>query len=177
MQYIIKNEHIHTLTLSTFDLTRGAPMEQNFLPNNEYELDMVPANDFQVRLPYTIGGENWKSNIISIAHRMMIQIIKGRPDIGFMTLFPDQIRALFCEEFGNNWAKEFVVRYGEKGVKEMLLNAEKYADNFGEFDQISPNKLPEPIRREHFRTKEDLGLIAKAMNMRRLYEVNRFEQV
>ena len=76
-----------------------------------------------------------------------------------------------------NWAKEFVFHYGEEGVKQMLLNAEKYADEYREFDQIAPEKLPEPIRREHFRTKEDLRLIAQAMKMRKLYEVNRFEQV
>ena len=177
VQYIIGNEHIHTLTISTFDLTRGAPMEQNFMPNNEYELDTRPAEDFQVRLPYTVGGKNWKSKIVASAHKMMIEIIKERPDIGFMTLFPDQVRSLFCEEFGNNWGKKFVLRYGESGVKEMLLNAQKYADEFDNFKQISPEKLPEPIRREHLRTKEDLALIARAMRMRMSYEVNRFEQV
>ena len=112
-----------------------------------------------------------------MAHRMMIEIVKGRPDIGFMTLFPDQIRAFYCDEFGNTWARKFVERYGEDRVKEMMLNVEKYADSFEANKELSPARLPEPLRREHYRTKEDLTLIADAMKMRRSYEQRRFEQV
>jgi radical SAM superfamily enzyme YgiQ (UPF0313 family) len=177
VRYITNTPAIHTITLATFDLTRGSPMEQDFVEDNEFNLQMVAAEDFQVRLPYTVADENWKAQIIPIAHQMMIDIIRGRPDIGFMTLFPDQIRAVFCEEFGNNWGRIFVERYGREGVTDMLLNAEKYAKDYANGNQISVDKLPEPIRREHYRTKEDLELIARAMNMRKSYEANRFEQV
>lgn len=176
-KYIIGNEHIHTLTLATFDLTRGSPMEREFVKDNIYKLDMVPAQDFQVRLPYLVNNQNWKKEVISKAHHLMIEIIKGRPDIGFMTLFPDQIRALFCEEFGNDWGRVFVERYGKEGVSEMLLNTEEYAKAYEDNKEISPEKLPEPLRREHFRSKEDLTLIARAMNMRKDYEQRRFNQV
>ncbi|MFA6431998.1 MAG: radical SAM protein, partial [Candidatus Margulisiibacteriota bacterium] len=70
-RYIINNRNIHTITLATFDLTRGAPMEQNFIPDNSYSLSMNPAVDFQVRLPYMVNGENWKQKIVPAAHRMM----------------------------------------------------------------------------------------------------------
>jgi len=177
VSYIVHNRHIHTLTLATFDLTRGAPMEQHFVPDNPYKLDMVPAQEFQVRLPYMVGGRNWKQEIIPKAHRMMIEIIKERADIGFMTLFPDQIRSLFCHEFGNEWGRIFVERYGRDGIREMLLNSEKYVDAYENNKEISPDQLPEPLQREHYRTKEDLELIARAMQMRKLYEKRRFDQV
>ena len=177
VEYVVGNQFIHTITLATFDLTRGSPMEQEFKPDNKYGLDMVPATDFQVRLPYTVNGENWKKEIVPIAHRMMVEIIKGRPDIGFMTLFPDQIRSFYCDQFGNNWAKQFVKRYGKSRVTEMMLNVEKYSQSYESSQDLSPERLPEPIRREHFRTKEDLTLIANAMKMRKNYEQRRFEQV
>lgn len=177
VNYIAKNEHIHTITLATFDLTRGSPMERDFSKDNIYKLDMVPAQDFQVRLPYLVNGENWKAKVVPMAHQMMIDIIKARPDIGFMTLFPDQIRALFCEEFGNDWGRVFVKRYGEENVQSMLLDAQEYADNYRNNIEISTDKLPEPIRREHFRTKEDLEMIARAMQSRKNYEQRRFDQV
>ena len=138
---------------------------------------MTPAEDFQVRLPYTVKGYNWKKEIIGKSHRMMIDIIKERPDIGFMTLFPDQIRSLFCEEFGNEWGQVFVERYGRDGVQEMLLNSEKYLEDYERNVEIAPEKLPEPLQREHYRTKEDLALIARAMQARKAYETRRFDQV
>jgi hypothetical protein len=177
VRYIVGNKHIHTLTLATFDLTRGAPMEQNFESDNIHNLDMTPAEDFQVRLPYTVKGDNWKKEIVPKAHRMMIDIIKERPDIGFITLFPDQIRSLFCEEFGNEWGRVFVERYGRDGIREMLLNSEKYLKDYENNAIIAPEKLPEPLQREHYRTKEDLALIARAMQTRRAYETRRFDQV
>ena len=176
-KYIINNEHIHTLTLATFDLTRKSHMEINFKPDNIYKLDRMPAKDFQVRLPYTVNGENWKKKIIPIAHKMMIEIIKNRPDIGFMTLFPDQIRSLFCDHYGNAWGRVFVEKYGSKNIQEMLLTAEQYASDYSNNRDIDPSKLPEPLQREHFRTKEDLAMIANAVQLRREYEQKRFNQV
>lgn len=175
--YIIGNESIHTLTLATFDLTRNSPMERSFRPDNEYKLDCVPAKDFQVRLPYLVDGRNWKEKIVPAAHRMMLEIMRRRPDIGFVTLFPDQIRAMLTDRFGNDWGRTFVRRYGEANIREMLLSTERYAAAYSEKREIDPAALPEPLRREHFRTKEDMALLAKAVLQRREYEKRRIEQV
>lgn len=177
VRYIVGNPHIHTLTITTFDLTRKSPMEQEFSPENHYKLDCEPAKDFQVRLPYTVNGENWKKKIIPLAHKMMIDIIKGRPDIGFMTLFPDQIRAVLCDRYGNDWGRIFVEKYGTENVQQMLLSTEKYARDYAADKDIDPSRLPEPLRREHYRTREDLALIARAVRLRREYEDRRFNQV
>jgi hypothetical protein len=176
-QYIIDNPHIHTITLATFDLTRRSPMEEEFTPSNPYKLDCMPATDFQVRLPYTVGGENWKEKVVPVAHQMIIDVIRQRPDIGFVTLFPDQIRSMLCDRYGNDWGKTFVERYGEDNIREMLLNTEKYASDYANKREIDPMALPEPLRREHFRTKEDMALLAKAVIQRREYEQRRFNQV
>ena len=175
--YIISNPHIHTLTLATFDLTRGAPMERDFKPDNPYALDCVPARDFQVRLPYLVNGENWKEKVVPMAHKMMSDIVRARPDIGFVTLFPDQVRSMLCDWFGNDWGRQFVDRYGESNIREMLVNTEKYAEAYKEKRDIDPAALPEPLRREHFRTKEDMMLLAQAVMQRKEYEVRRLEQV
>jgi radical SAM superfamily enzyme YgiQ (UPF0313 family) len=175
--YIVNNLNIHTLTLATFDLTRKSPMEQEFSPQNEYSLAMVPAKDFQVRLPYTVNNTNWKEYIVPIAHKMMIDIIRNRPDIGFVTLFPDQIRSILCDKYGNDWGRTFVDKYGKESIKEMLLSAEKYAKDFQEKTAIDVDQLPEPLLREHFRTKEDMALVANAVQLRKAYENRRFEQV
>jgi hypothetical protein len=177
VNYIISNPHIHTLTMTTFDLTRKSPMEQDFTPINIYKLDCEKAKDFQVRLPYTVDGQNWKAVIIPKAHQMMIDIIRGRPDIGFMTLFPDQVRSLLCDHFGNEWGRIFVKKYGEENVKAMLLSTENYAKSYSTNTIIDPTQLPEPLRREHYRTKEDLAMIARAVTLRRDYEDRRFNQV
>ena len=108
IDYVISNKNIHTITITTFDLTRGAPMEQNFDDKNPYLLEMRPAKGFQVRLPYSVNGENWKARIVPWAHKMMLEVIKKRPDIGFMTLFPDQIRSFYCDKFTNQWGKIFL---------------------------------------------------------------------
>ena len=177
VRYIVGNPHIHTLTITTFDLTRKSPMEQEFSPENPYKLDCEPAKDFQVRLPYTVNGENWKKKIIPLANKMMIDNTKGRPDIGFMTLFPDQIRAVLCDRYGNDWGRIFVEKYGTENVQEMLLSTEKYARDYAADKDIDPSRLPEPLRREHYRTREDLALIARAVRLRREYEDRRFNQV
>ena len=107
----------------------------------------------------------------------MIDVIKERPDIGFMTLFPDQIRSFYCEKFRNTWGQTFLERYGEENMKAMLKNTEKYVDDYKNKRDIDPMLLPEPLRREHFRTKEDLKLIASAIIARKNYEKRRADQV
>lgn len=176
-QYIIQNKNIHTITLATFDLTRGAPMEQHFTLNNPYGLEIVPAKHFQVRLPYLVYGENWKEKIVSSAHKIMRDVVEHRPDIGFMTLFPDQMRSIYCERFTNRWGQIFLEKYGEENIKNMLDNTEKYIDAYNNKHDIDPALLPEPLRREHFRTKEDMKMIAEAFMARKGYEKRRAEQV
>ena len=177
ISYIIDNKNIHTITISTFDLTRGAPMEQDFQADNYYGMDMKPAQDFQVRLPYTINGENWKAMIVPWAHKVMLEVVRRRPDIGFMTLFPDQIRSMYCEKYTNQWGQIFVDKYGKENIKEMMLNTEKYINDYQENKEIDPSLLPEPLRREHFRTKEDLQSIASAVMSRKSYEARRIRQI
>jgi hypothetical protein len=176
-RYVIENPYIHTLTLATFDLTRNSPMEQEFTADNPYGLDCAPAHDFQVRLPYTVDGTEWKPHIVPVAHQMMIDIVRERPDIGFVTLFPDQIRGMFCDKYGNDWGRRFVERYGEDNIREMLANTETYVRNYDNKREIDIAALPEPLKREHFRTKEDMALLARAVLRRREYEQRRFEQV
>lgn len=176
-RYIIDNKNIHTITIATFDLTRGAPMEQNFVPDNIYGLEMRAAEGFQVRLPYLVKGENWKQKIIPGAHKIMLDVVRERPDIGFMTLFPDQVRSMYCEKFTNKWGQIFVDRYGEENIKAMLMNTEKYIQDYKDKRDIDPSLLPEPLKREHFRTKEDMKLIAEAIVTRKKYEQRRADQV
>jgi len=177
IRYIIENKNIHTITISTFDLTRGAPMEQNFTEDNYYGMDMKPAQDFQVRLPYTVNGENWKAKIVPWAHKIMLEVVRERPDIGFMTLFPDQIRSMYCEKYGNQWGHVFLEKYGEENIKEMMVNTEKYVNDYQNNRDIDPSLLPEPLQREHFRTKEDLQMIASAVMSRKNYEARRIRQI
>lgn len=177
VRYIVDNPHIHTLTLSTFDLTRNSPMDLEFDPENEYGLSRAAASDFQVRLPYTVNGEDWKKEIVEQGHAMVLDIIRERPDIGLATLFPDQIRSLLCERYTNNWGKSFLESFGKDNVKEMLINTEKYIQGYGGKLDVDPLSLPEPLRREHFRTKEDLMLIANAAELRHNYEKRRMEHV
>jgi hypothetical protein len=176
-RYIIENKNIHTITITTFDLTRGAPMEQNYTEENPYNLEMIPAKDFQVRLPYTINGENWKEKIVAAAQKMMLSVVKNRPDIGFMTLFPDQIRSMYCDRYSNRWGQIFLEKYGKSNIEEMLSNTEKYVKDYQNKKEIDPGLLPEPLRREHFRTKEDMELIASAVMARKNYENRRVRQV
>jgi len=176
-RYIIENRNIHTITITTFDLTRGAPMEQDYTEENPYNLEMVPAKDFQVRLPYTINGENWKEKIVAAAQKMMLDVVKNRPDIGFMTLFPDQIRSMYCDRYSNRWGQIFLEKYGKSNIEEMLSNTEKYVRDYQNKKEIDPGLLPEPLRREHFRTKEDMEMIASAVMARKNYENRRVRQV
>ncbi len=176
-RYIIENKNIHTITITTFDLTRGAPMEQDYTEENPYNLEMIPAKDFQVRLPYTINGENWKEKIVAAAQKMMLSVVKSRLDIGFMTLFPDQIRSMYCDRYSNRWGQIFLEKYGKSNIEEMLSNTEKYVKDYQDKKEIDPDLLPEPLRREHFRTKEDMEMIASAIVARKNYEDRRVRQV
>ncbi len=176
-EYIVGNENIHTITLATFDLTRKSPMAESFTEDNQYGLDCIPAEGFQVRLPYTVNGLDWKKDIVGAAHQMILEIIRERPDIGLVTLFPDQIRALFCDRYGNNWGREFAEKIGKNNVAEMLVNTEKYVTAFKEGRQVDISMLPEPLKREHNRSKEDIAMIANAVLRRRDYETRRIDQV
>ena len=176
-RYIIENKNIHTITITTFDLTRGAPMERNYTKENPYNLEMIPAKDFQVRLPYTINGENWKEQIVAAAQKMMLSVVENRPDIGFMTLFPDQIRSMYCDRYSNRWGQIFLEKYGKSNIEEMLSNTEKYVKDYQNKKEIDLGLLPEPLRREHFRTKEDMEMIASAVMARKNYENRRVRQV
>lgn len=177
VDYIVGNRHIHTITIATFDVTRNSPMHLRFKPENPFGIDVAQPSDFQVRLPYTVNGESWKTQIIPAAHRAMIDIVRNRPDIGFVTLFPDQLRAMLCDKYGNDWGSKFVQRYGEENIREMLLNTQAYVRSYEAKQEIDVATLPEPLKREHFRTKEDLALLAKAVLRRRDYEDRRIQQV
>ena len=177
VDYIADNQHIHTLTVASFDLTRNSPMDENFLDNNSYGLERLPAEDFQVRLPYRINGGNWKEEIVIASHEVLSEIVRRRPDIGFVTLFPDQIRGMFCDKYGNDWGRKFVEQYGEDNVRDMLLNVDAYVDNYRHNRTIDITSLPEPLKREHLRTQEDLALLAQAVIRRNEYETRRIEQV
>lgn len=175
--YIVDNRHIHTLTLATFDLTRKSPMERRFTPDNDYGLDCIPAKDFQVRLPYTVHGGNWKNEIVPKAHRMMLDIITRRTDIGLMTLFPDQIRMILCQEYGNTWAVDLAGKIGSDMIRDMLVHASDYVENYHKEKNLPLESIPEPFVREHLRSKEDLYLIAQAVQLRKNYETRRIDQV
>ena len=59
----------------------------------------------------------------------------------------------------------------------MLENTEAYVRDFENKRQIDVSTLPEPLKREHLRTKEDLAVLANAILMRREYEARRIQQV
>jgi len=177
VDYIVGNEDIHTLTVASFDLTRNSPMDEEFEDDNVYGLERIKAEDFQVRLPYEVNGGNWKKQIVSAAHHVLNEIVRQRPDIGFVTLFPDQVRGIFCERYGNDWGRQFVTKFGEENVREMLMNVERYVENFANNRTVDLDSLPEPLKREHLRTQEDLALLANAALRRREYENRRIEQV
>ncbi len=175
--YIVGQPHIHTLTVATFDLTRKSPMEQNFSEDNPYGLSCEPARDFQVRLPYWVHGGNWKETIVPKAHKIMLDIIRQRPDIGFMTLFPDQVRMMFCEMFGNTWARDFSRTIGRETVRDMLVSTENFVEEGALCKDNISRMIPEPFLREQERVNEDLIIIARAIRDRKQYERRRIEQV
>ena len=177
VDYIVGNEDIHTLTISSFDLTRNSPMDEEFEENNVYGLEREKAEEFQVRLPYRVKEKNWKKEIVKAAHHVLTEIVRRRPDIGFVTLFPDQVRGILCERYGNDWGRQFVNKYGKQNVREMLQNVEQYVENFAHNRTVDFHSLPEPLKREHLRIQEDLALLARAALRRKEYENRRIEQV
>jgi radical SAM superfamily enzyme YgiQ (UPF0313 family) len=177
VKYIIENKDIHVLTIATFDLTKKSPIQNNFAFPNTYGLNCDKPNDFEVRLPYTVNNMNWKEMMVSEAHRMLINIIRERPDIGFMSLFPDQVRGILCNRYGNTWGREYLTEFGEDNIKRMLLATEEYIDGFGKSEGVDLSILPEPIKREHTRTREDIKSIAGAIKRRKQYEMRRIKQL
>jgi hypothetical protein len=175
--YIIDNPSIHVLTLATFDVTKKSPIHEHFVIPNRYNLETVSADDFEVRLPYTINGNNWKQEMVIEAQRLLVKIISKRTDIGFMSLFPDQVRGTLCDLYGNGWGRKFLAQFGEENIRKMLLTAEKYAESIANAEEIDLAGLPEPIKREHDRVSEDLKAIADAVRRRKMYETRRIDQV
>jgi hypothetical protein len=175
--YIINNSSIHVLTLATFDVTKKSPIHEHFSIPNQYGLETTSAEDFEVRLPYTINGVNWKHEMVLEAQRLLVKIISKRTDIGFMSLFPDQVRGILCDRYGNGWGRMFLSQFGAENIQAMLLTAEQYADRFVNAEEIDLAGLPEPIKREHARVSEDLEAIANAIRRRKLYEKRRMDQV
>ena len=84
---------------------------------------------------------------------------------------------MFCDKYTNQWGQIFVDRYGAENIKDMMANTEKYIEAYKGKRDIDPSLLPEPLRREHFRTKEDLRLIASAIVSRKSYEDRRVTQL
>ena len=108
---------------------------------------------------------------------MLLKIITERTDIGFMSLFPDQVRGILCDKYGNSWGRSFLSDFGENNIKRLLLSTEKYIDSFKDFEEIDLSLLPEPIKREHARTREDVKAVAVAVKRRKEYETRRMDQV
>ncbi len=178
VDYIINNPDIHVLTIATFDFTKFSPMHQYYKYPNKYGIYCEKAKGFEVRLPYMIdGNENWKKTIVRQAHEMLLKIIKVRIDIGFMSLFPDQIRMAYCEKHGNNWGRDFLKKYGEENIRSLMGNTEQYLEAFNNREEFDISALPEPLQREYHRELEDLAAIKQAITRRRSYEQRRMEQV
>lgn len=175
--YIIEHDGIHVLTIATFDLTKHSPMQRNFYTPNPWGLDCEPAVGFEVRLPYTVNGRNWKDEQVAETHRVLHRIIDARPDIGFMSLFPDQVRGKLCHLNGNTWGRDFLERFGRENIRKMLTATEDYMRGYGDSENIVASLLPEPLRREHHRTKEDIAAISRAISSRRRYQDVRIKQL
>ncbi|UCB56969.1 MAG: radical SAM protein [Candidatus Omnitrophota bacterium] len=176
-EYIINNKDIHVLTIATFDVTKNSPIQKNFVHPNVWGIEIDKPGGFEVRLPYTVKGENWKKMIVAEAHRILVKIIKERPDIGFMSLFPDQARGILGNKYGNGWGREFLSDFGQDNIRQLLLSTESYIDSFANQEEIELSLLPEPIKREHMRTSEDIKAVAEAISARKKYEERRMKQV
>ena len=176
-EYIINKESIHVLTVATFDVTKRSIIHQNLTGSNRCGIKCEPAKDFDVRLPYTVNGRNWKKEIVSEAQHFMIDIMKERPDIGLMSLCPDQIRGALTDRHGNTWGKTFLAEYGEENIRSMLLATEKYSNVFDDDEEMELGGLPDPLKREHHRTREDIKAIASAIERRRKYQVRRMDSI
>jgi len=178
VDYIINNPDVHVLTLATFDFTKFSPMHRNYQYPNKHGLYSEQAKGFEVRLPYMIDDyDNWKKMIVGQAHEMIIKIVNKRPDIGLMSLFPDQIRIVYCDKYTNEWGREFVKKYGEKYIRAFMGHAEEYMEAFNKGEEVDISSLPEPLQREYQREVEDLLAIKQAIERRKQYEDRRMEQV
>ena len=175
--YIIANPAIHVLTLATFDLTKRSRMQERFDATNPWGLECGPASDFEVRLPYTVRGQNWKRTIVAAAQRMLVKINGARPDIGFASLLPDQVRGILTDLHGNTWGKQFLGAFGEGRIRDLLLATERYAEAFDHLEEIDLSGLPETLKREHPRVREDIEAIERAIHRRRRYEDTRTDSI
>ena len=175
--FIISKESIHVLTVATFDVTKKSRIHMNFKTPNRFGIDCEPAQGFEVRLPYTIDGQNWKQQIVHEAQQFMVEIMKARPDIGLMSLCPDQIRSAMTDIHGNQWGSKFSREFGEDNIRSLLLTTERYIDAFKDGDEMELAGLPDPIKREHHRTMEDIKAIAKAIKRRKNYENRRMDSI
>ena len=124
-----------------------------------------------------MNGKNWKKEVVSEAQRILMKIIKIRPDIGFMSLFPDQVRGILTDRHGNTWGRKFLSQFGEENIRSLLLATEKYIEAFENAEEIDLAGLPEPIKREHHRTVEDIQAIAQALGRRKRYENRRIDSI
>jgi hypothetical protein len=84
---------------------------------------------------------------------------------------------MYCDRYSNRWGQIFLEKYGKSNIEEMLSNTEKYVKDYQNKKEIDLGLLPEPLRREHFRTKEDMEMIASAVMARKDYENRRVRQV
>jgi radical SAM superfamily enzyme YgiQ (UPF0313 family) len=176
-EYIIACNSIHVLTLATFDVTKHSRMQTDSTLPDDIKLEVEPSNGFEVRLPYVLNGENWKRVIVAEAQRFMVKVTKKRPDIGLVSLFPDQVRVIYTEKHGNGWGRKFLSKFGEDKIKALLLATEKYIDAFENESEIELSGLPDPLKREHIRTKEDIDAIAQAIKRRKRYETKRSDSI
>ncbi len=176
-EYIIETKSIHALTMATFDVTKKSRIEENLTYPNAYGLTCKPATGFEVRLPYLVHGKNIKEESVAELHRILMKIIKKRPDIGFMTLFPDQVRSILSDRHGNTWGEKFLSHFGEQNIIDMLTVSSDYIDGYSSKKDIDLKRLPEPLVREHYRTREDIAAIASAIKRRRMYEDRRANSI
>lgn len=176
-KFIIEKDSIHTLTIATFDVTKRSIIQKRLMGDDCLGLCCEQPTDFEVRLPYTVNGNNWKKEIVTQAQRFLTQVVDKRPDIGFMTLFPDQVRGILSDQHGNTWGKKFLSEFGEENIKALLLATQKYIHAFENDEEIDLSGLPEPIKREHHRTLEDIEAIARAANRRKKYDHRRVDSI
>jgi radical SAM superfamily enzyme YgiQ (UPF0313 family) len=176
-KFIIEKRSLHVLTVATFDVTKWSRMQVSpHLPEN-LKIEVEKPRGFEVRLPYSINGENWKKYIVSEAHKFMVKITRARPDIALVSLFPDQVRAQLTDKHGNEWGRLFLNSFGEERIVELLNATEQYAQAFANNDEIELAGLPDPLKREHLRTQEDIAAIAHAIKRRKQYETKRADSI
>jgi radical SAM superfamily enzyme YgiQ (UPF0313 family) len=179
IEFIARTKAINVLTVSTFDVTKASPMQSSLMENNPWNLECDDPEGFEVRLVYTINGENWKKKIVKYAQKFMLDVSKMRPDVALVSLFPDQVRGILTEKHDNKWGSTFLNDFGEENIRKMLQATEEYIDAFESTgsDEIELSYLPDPIKREHFRTKNDIDAISRAIARRKSYEAERSDSI